>query len=244
MNDNTAGDGAIEAAVSGGLVSTTLMRLKFAEAYLETGNAREAARRAGYQGSDKALDGVASRLLKRDDVSNLLVEHLRKLMSPDEAQSILADIARSSIANFVTIDPETGQITGYDFASERAQANMHTIKSLKMGKHGPEIQLYDKIGSLALVMKSVVSDDPTKRQRRTVEAFLSILPEGVREQVLRAISDGGDAIEGERVATAEPVALPAPVTHELLWLKDLQENATVAAELADEVEDPSEDEDE
>lgn len=222
-------DGHELVSAPAGETRTTLMRLKFAEFYLETGNAREAARRAGYQGTDRALDGVASRLLKREDVGNLLTQHLRKLLAPEEAHSILADIARSSIADFVKIDSETGQITGFDFASERAQAKLHTIKKLKFTKMGPEIELYDKLSAVAIVVKNARDDDPTKANRRAVEAFLNMLPETVREQVLRSIADSDDVIEGE---ASEPVSVLTEVVkpEELAWLKELQQSAESAAE--------------
>jgi hypothetical protein len=62
-----------------------------------------------------------------------------------------------------------------------------------------------------------------------VEAFLSILPDAVREQVLRAIADGGEVIEGERVPEIVEM-LPAQRTEGLLWLKEMQASAPMPAE--------------
>lgn len=213
------------------LPPTTLMRLRFAEYYLETGNARESARRAGYGGSDRALDACASRMLNRDDVKNYLSAHLAKILPAEEARSILADIARSSIANFVKID-DKGQIAGWDFASERAQANLHTIKSLKMTRYGPEVTLYDKLGAISLIVRKSEDEDPETVKRRIAEAVLNMLPPAAKESILRAIADGAKepAIEGE--AVEEAPSLPARKAEQLAWLKELQAEAQAAVDAA------------
>src|SRR5262245_9627175 len=81
---------------------TTLKTLKFAQYYLELGDPLEAARRAGFKAaSDTALRQVAQRLLDRDDVGLYVGQHLKALISPEEAGSILSDIARSDIGVFM-----------------------------------------------------------------------------------------------------------------------------------------------
>jgi phage terminase small subunit len=53
-------------------------QLAFVRAYAETGNATEAARRAGYAGDDATLGVTGHRLLKNDKVGAELAKHAKK----------------------------------------------------------------------------------------------------------------------------------------------------------------------
>lgn len=178
---------------------TTVKTLKFAQYYLETGSPLEAARRAGFKASSEAaLSLLGNRLLEREDVSLYVVQHLKALISSEEAGSILSDIARGDISVFMKFKPEGGW--DWDFSTPQAQANMHLIRAIKATKHGYEIQFYDKLQALALIAKYTGLDDPKSASRRAVERLLvQLSPEQraqVREELLREPS--ADLIEGER----------------------------------------------
>lgn len=228
---------------------TSLMRLKFCEHYVRTGNARESARLAGYRGRDATLDAVARRLLKREDVGALLAEHLRKLLSPEEANSVLADIARSSIGHFVTFNKKTGQIRGFNFATEQAQAHLHTIKKLKVRTDGSvEIELYDKLGAISLALRSARGGDPADEKRRAVEAFFKMLPPAVRDRVLQLISEGftEPVIDGDN-PPVDPTALPAAAGDDpqaLSWLTELTASSAAESDAEDDEAGGDETEDE
>jgi phage terminase small subunit len=59
-------------------VSLNPRQLAFVRAYAETGNATEAARRAGYAGDDATLGVTGHRLLKNDKVGAELAKHAKK----------------------------------------------------------------------------------------------------------------------------------------------------------------------
>lgn len=177
---------------------TTIKTLKFAQYYLELGNAQEAARRAGFSApTDAALANLGHRLLQRDDVGLYIAKHLKALLSPEEAGSILSDIARSDISVFMKFLPDGTFV--WDFTTPQAQASMHLIRSIKQTKHGMEVQFYDKLQALALIAKYTRLEDPKSMQRRAVEALLAQLPPDqrarVREELTREHSP--DVIEGE-----------------------------------------------
>lgn len=184
----------------------TIKTLKFAQYYLELGNAVEAARRAGFTApSDAALAAVGHRLLQRDDVGLYIAKHLKALLSPEEAGSILSDIARSDISVFMKFSEDGSW--AWDFTTPEAQANMHLIQSIKQTRNGLEVKFWDKIQALALIAKYTRLEDPKSMQRRAVEALLAQLPPEqrarVREELTREHSP--DVIEGERpVSFVEP----------------------------------------
>lgn len=183
----------------------TVKQLHFARYYLETGNGIESARRAGYKGSDGALRNIADGLLERDDVGLYIGKHLEALMSPEEAGSILSDIARGDIGHFLAIDPEAPQGIRIDLSSPEAQSHRHLIRSIKTTRFGVEIQLYDKLTALALIARYTQLENPTSMRRRAVESLISRLsPEErvqVREDLMREWST--DVIEGETPAVVD-----------------------------------------
>jgi len=181
----------------------TLKILEFARHYLECGNQVEAARRAGFQGTDAALKQTAQRLLARDDVGLYVAKHLTALISPEEVGSILSEIARASIEHFIKIQAD-GSIE-WDFSTPQAQSNLRIIKSIKQTAHGLHVTIHDPLPALALIAKYTRLDDAKTTQRRAVEALLAQLPAEtrafVREHIEREAS--ADVIEGET-----PAAVP------------------------------------
>lgn len=83
----------------------------FAEACIAGQCGTDAARTAGYTGTDAVLAATASRLLKNVKISRLINSHLeRKIMSPDEVIMELSDIAIArwdEFFEYVTVDGET-----------------------------------------------------------------------------------------------------------------------------------------
>ena len=178
----------------------TLKILQFAKHYLECGNQVEAARRAGYQGTDTTLQGIAKRLLERDDVGLYVAKHLTTLISPEEVGSILSEFARGSIEHFIKIQDDGSFV--WDFSTPQAQSNLRLIKSIKPTKYGLQLTLHDPLPALALIAKYSRLEDAKTMQRRAVEAFLAQLPAETRAFVQAHIEQeqSGDVIEGETLA--------------------------------------------
>lgn len=189
-----------------------LMRLKFARAYVETnGNAVEAARRAGYRGDLNSLKVIGCNLLKREDVKTYLGEILRAILSAEEASAILSDIIRSSLGNFLERD-ENGSLKknedGHyviDLNSEAAQANLHTIKKLRHGKYGVEIELHNKVDALSILARGMQIKTSELIQKLQIQSVLEALPEEVRDSVkaliasaeAKRLNESNEFMEGE-----------------------------------------------
>jgi len=119
----------------------------FIEHYLQTWNASEAARRAGY--SEKTAGSMGSENLKKPKIKEAIEERLEELkLASDEVLIRLGEHARSSLAPFVTIN-QAG-LPVFDFSSEEAQASLHWIKKLNLDKDGnlQSIELYDAQSAL------------------------------------------------------------------------------------------------
>lgn len=76
----------------------------FIEEYLQCWNATEAARRAGY--SERTAYSQGQRLLKHVEVSAAIETRIaEKQMSADEALTLLADMARGDLGEFMDVTP-------------------------------------------------------------------------------------------------------------------------------------------
>ena len=185
---------------------STLKILKFAHAYLETGNGTESARRAGYQGSDINLARLARKLLERDDVGMYVARHLASLISPEEVGSILSEIARGSIEHFLQINDD-GSIS-WDFSTPQAQSNLRLIKSIKQTAHGLHVTIHDPLPALALIAKYTSPVDSRTMQRQSVERFLAQLPPETRNYVRDQVANADvPVIEGKPVIIPEDLDL-------------------------------------
>lgn len=94
----------------------TLKQRLFVEAYLgeAKGNATEAARLAGYKGSNKTLQVVGAENLSKPIISKLLTERVeRAAMTADEVLDELTRIAKTDWQQFVDIQTgRSGEVIG------------------------------------------------------------------------------------------------------------------------------------
>lgn len=116
----------------------------FIHAYIDTLNATEAARRAGYKGNDATLRSVGSENLTkpniRTEVDRILAE---RVMTSGEVLARITDTARTSMADFVKIDATSGAMT-WDFKKAQEAGRLHQIKKISYGKYGITLELYDR----------------------------------------------------------------------------------------------------
>lgn len=82
---------------------------RFVEAYAETANATESARRAGYKGDDNTLAVTGARLLRNTKVASGLQKlteplHAAAIMSAQERQAWLTAIARGEVPEVYLVD--------------------------------------------------------------------------------------------------------------------------------------------
>lgn len=137
----------------------------FVEEYLACLNAAEAARRAGY--SEKTARQQGQRLLTNVDVAAALrFGFALRAMPADEVLTRLADMARATADDFLTIyESPLNDITGQpvlgrdgqpivryfpslDLEKMRERGMLHLVKKVTYTAHGPSVELYDAQAAL------------------------------------------------------------------------------------------------
>ena len=142
-------------------------RRKFVEEYLKCWNASEAARRAGYAHPGQQ----GHRLLKNvEEIQQAIKQHLAETaMEADEVLARLSDQARADIADFITVDEETGK---FSIDLRESKGKTHLIKSAKETKDSTIIELYSSQSALVQMGKAhgifeerhvVGLDEPTRQ---------------------------------------------------------------------------------
>ena len=137
----------------------------FIEHYLQTWNASEAARRAGYTGDAKV---IGSRLLTYVHVKDAITQRMKETaMKTDEVLSRLADVARVNMGDFVEVhdkveelpvnpvDPSAGTMMvhfqEFEINWDAVKNRGHMIKKLTMTRAGPVIELHDGLAALVKI---------------------------------------------------------------------------------------------
>jgi len=101
---------------------------RFIDAYLISGNATQAARKAGY--SERTSYSIGPENLKKPEIKSEIDRRLKEsAMGADEVLKRLADQARASLLPFVEIT-EDGFVY-FDFSHPDAKDYMHLIKKIK-----------------------------------------------------------------------------------------------------------------
>lgn len=112
----------------------------FVEHYLETWNAAEAARRAGY--SAKTARQQGSRLLTKVDVRQAIEARLAGLsMGANEVLARLTDQASASMEDFV--NPEKLGVRVVDLKRAADRGKLHLVKKVTETQHGLSVELHD-----------------------------------------------------------------------------------------------------
>lgn len=123
----------------------------FINEYLKSWNATEAARQAGYKGTYDSLRAIGSQNLTKPIIASEIQQRIAEMkMSADEAITSLADIARGSIADFVTVQAGLPVV---DFGKAERAGKMHLLKKITYGKGTISFELYDKQAALNTIAK-------------------------------------------------------------------------------------------
>lgn len=136
------------------MADLTPKQLAWANAYLETFNKTEAARRAGYEGNDVTLASVGYENFRKPQIEEYLRDRLNeKVMSADEALALLSEQARGSLGEFAEVQV---------LADLEDHPKARLVKSLtsdvyedKAGKvhYKARIELYDSQSAIVNVLK-------------------------------------------------------------------------------------------
>ena len=129
-------------------MTLSIKQRRFIDHYLESGNATEAAKRAGY--SEKTAAVIGSENLRKPNIRDAIEIRLKEnAMSVDEALSLLAEFARGDLGDvfnfidgvkqpYVTVTPE----------------NVRLIKKFKRDITGQiEVELEDRQAAIDKILK-------------------------------------------------------------------------------------------
>lgn len=136
------------------LPKLTPKQQRFVDAYVgpAQGNGRQACRLAGYRGDDNALGVIAHENLTKLNVkAHISARAAEYAMSPEEVLARLADQARSSMEDFITV-PEAGRWY-LDMKKAEARGKLHLIKEATWTEFGPSIKLQDSYSALVQLGK-------------------------------------------------------------------------------------------
>ena len=130
----------------------------FVDYYLQSFNASDAARRAGY--SPKTAYAIGSENLRKPDIQEVIESRLAEVhMSAEEALKLMADIARGDVGELIN------DFGGVDISQIRKDGKTKLIKKWKTktitinGKqedkeiHTEEIELYPADSAIANILK-------------------------------------------------------------------------------------------
>ena len=151
----------------------------FVEEYLQCWNATEAARRAGY--SERTARTQGSKLLTKVDIAEEISKRISEIaMSADEVLVRLAEQARVSLGDIVTIYGKGKDAWYLDLPKVIEEGKGHLIKSLVPTQYGLKVELHDKQKALELLGRhhQLFTDklDVTSGGEK-IKAYISISPD-------------------------------------------------------------------
>ena len=136
----------------------------FIDYYLQSFNASDAARKAGY--SERSAREIGRKLLTNVDIGEEIQQHLSDVhMSAEEALKLLADIARGDMARMMdigsmgfNIDMKRAQELGLTKLIKRVKQKTTTFIAKKESEEDREVtelevELYDALGAIRDVLK-------------------------------------------------------------------------------------------
>lgn len=157
---------------------------RFCEEYLVDLNATQAAIRAGF--SEKNADKIGPELLGKTRVAQEIARHQqeraeRLRLDVDGVVAKLANIAGADIRDYLTI---TGDTLVLKDLSKLTPQQASAIESVKLGRNGWELKLYNRLTASDMLMKHlggyVTSSDlidklPPERLEQLVDELLKKL---------------------------------------------------------------------
>lgn len=136
-----------------------LLQKKFINFWFETGgNATQAARLAGYQGTYNSIAWSGKSNLNHPAVKAEIVERLEKeAITANEVLWRLGEIGRMDISPYIE---EEGRFYHVNLEKLLADGNGHWIKSIKHTRNGDIIEFYNKQRALEQLLKYFKVDAP------------------------------------------------------------------------------------
>ena len=154
----------------------------WSDAWLETFNKTEAARRAKYRGNDITLASIGYENFRKPHIQEYIKTRLEeKVMTSEEVLSRFAEEARLSIADF--LDKDTLKID-----PKKVHEKGHLVKSITHSKYGPKLELYDAQAARLNIGKQLglFSDKHVLEVKleKELDGILAVLEEVLQPDVL------------------------------------------------------------
>ncbi len=127
----------------------------FVDFYLQHFNATKAAEQAGYKGNGKTLAQVGAENLRKPYLQQAIAKRTKsRAMDADEALSILAEMARADLGDFLHIDHN---YTIVDLEQAKKDGKTHLIKSYQGASKiaGAKVELHDKQRAIENILKAL-----------------------------------------------------------------------------------------
>lgn len=157
------------------MAGLTIKEQMFVEAYLQTWNGAEAARRAGYKHPDR----LGSRKLKEPEIREAVQARMKAVaMDTDEALARLAEQARASIADFFHWSDGVFRVD-WDAVQQRG----HLLRVIRPTKAGVVLEMVDQQAALRDVLKH--HGQLTDKSEATVNMIEMTLDEWKQKQAER-----------------------------------------------------------
>jgi phage terminase small subunit len=123
----------------------------FIDEYLQSGNATDAARKAGYQGDDNTLGVTGYDNLRNPKIAKVLQARINQSgLTADETLRGIADIARGDLSAFFNV---AGGIPILDFEKAEKEGKLPLLKKLTVAEGKITFELYDKQRALETFAK-------------------------------------------------------------------------------------------
>jgi phage terminase small subunit len=162
----------------------TNKQILFCEFYIQSWNAADAARKAGYKGNDDTIKSIGSENLTKPYISEFIKKRVKEVtMSTDEALKRLSDWGRASIEHFLEEDDYSGKIS---VESDGAKRHLGLIKKIKQNERSiqndggdtvlhrsVEIELHDAKDAVDKILKVHGAYAPDKLDHTSSDGSMS-----------------------------------------------------------------------
>ena len=130
------------------------------------GNATEAARQAGYAGSDNTLSSVGYENLRKHEIKKALSDCLEVgTLSIEEVLYELPQIARATILDFYDVDENGDSVLNLSKAKETGA--LAAVKQIRNTTDGVEISIYSRLKALCTFLEYHLKTIPRTGEEQT-----------------------------------------------------------------------------
>jgi hypothetical protein len=188
--------------------------MRFVRFYIKNlGNPGKAAKKAGYKGSAALLEQTGIRILDKPAVKAELAAQLNAArLDANMILQQIQDIATMNIADFININPQTGE-PEWDLNRAQAAGKLGVIRGIKRTRYGLELEFYDKLSALKLLgQHEALFVTVSRTEEWKISAIRDIQNERVSYQDLVQVFDDPDLVAQLFLEAGVPIPQNAVLT--------------------------------